>query len=286
MAVWVEDKDGGRADAVALGLAGGAGPFQWLPDLKRWYQADQDRKQIEKKEIFFTVSRPTRPPGKYKVIWDGKDNNGKQLAGGEYTITIEAAREHGTYQSIRKQVTLEGKPFTEELKGNVEIKSASIEYRRKPAAKVVTRLPVLEAAARPLRRRLNIRFAKLMRWLHIYLSMFSLAVVLFFSVTGITLNHPGLVLRAEPRAVARPREKSAASGCTRAGPGGREAADRCRPSHEVSKLEIVEHLRNTHSDPRGTWPTFGWTRANASSRSRARATRPTPSSTAKPAITG
>jgi hypothetical protein len=32
-------------------------------------------------------------------------------------------------------VVLEGKPFTEELKGNVEIKSASLEYRRKPAAK-------------------------------------------------------------------------------------------------------------------------------------------------------
>ena len=74
-------------------------------------------------------------PGKYKVIWDGKDNHGKQLAGGEYTITIEAAREHGTYQSIRKQVTLADKPFTEELKGNVEIKSATIEYRRKAPPK-------------------------------------------------------------------------------------------------------------------------------------------------------
>ena len=29
-----------------------------------------------------------------------------------------------------------------------------------------------------------------MRWLHIYLSVFSLAAILFFSVTGITLNHP------------------------------------------------------------------------------------------------
>ena len=29
-----------------------------------------------------------------------------------------------------------------------------------------------------------------MRWLHVYLSLFSLVVVLFFSVTGITLNHP------------------------------------------------------------------------------------------------
>ena len=28
------------------------------------------------------------------------------------------------------------------------------------------------------------------RWLHIYLSMFSFVAVLFFAVTGITLNHP------------------------------------------------------------------------------------------------
>ena len=74
-------------------------------------------------------------PGKYKVIWDGKDDRGKLLPSGEYTISIDAAREHGTYQSIRQQVILSDKPFTEELKGNVEIRSASIEYRRKAQAK-------------------------------------------------------------------------------------------------------------------------------------------------------
>ncbi len=31
------------------------------------------------------------------------------------------------------------------------------------------------------------------RWLHIYLSMFSFAALLFFAVTGITLNHPSWV---------------------------------------------------------------------------------------------
>jgi thiamine biosynthesis lipoprotein ApbE len=136
VAVWVEDKDGHAVRTLILWVSmGGAGPFQWLPDLKRWYQADEERKLAEKKEIFFSVSRPTRPPGKYKAIWDGKDNHGKQQPGGEYTITIEAAREHGTYQSIRKQVNLTGKPFREEMKGNVEIRSASIEYRRKAPAK-------------------------------------------------------------------------------------------------------------------------------------------------------
>ncbi len=33
------------------------------------------------------------------------------------------------------------------------------------------------------------RLAKFSRWLHIYLSMVSFAIVLFFSVTGLTLNH-------------------------------------------------------------------------------------------------
>jgi thiamine biosynthesis lipoprotein len=136
VAIWVEDGDGMPVRTLALWVSmGGSGPFQWLPDLKRWFKSEQDRKAAEKKEIFFTVSRPTRPPGKYKVIWDGKDNHGKQLPGGNYTITVEAAREHGTYQSMRKQITLSSKPFIEDLKGNVEIRSASIEYRRKAAAK-------------------------------------------------------------------------------------------------------------------------------------------------------
>jgi thiamine biosynthesis lipoprotein ApbE len=134
--VWVEDKDGNSVRTLNLWVSmGGAGPFQWMPDLKRWYVADQERKQRDKKELFFTIARPTRPPGKYKVIWDGKDDHKKPLPAGEYTIWIEAAREHGTYQDIRKKVNLADKPFTEELKGNVEIRSASIEYRRKAAPK-------------------------------------------------------------------------------------------------------------------------------------------------------
>ncbi len=136
VAVWVEDKDGNLVRTLNLWVSmGGAGPFQWMPDLKRWYVADLERKKRDKKDLFFTIARPTRPPGKYRVIWDGKDDHKRPLPAGEYTIWIEAAREHGTYQDIRKKVVLADKPFTEELKGNVEIRSASIEYRRKAAPK-------------------------------------------------------------------------------------------------------------------------------------------------------
>ena len=47
------------------------------------------------------------------------------------TVLIDAAREHGTYQNIRREVTIGGEPFRHDLAGGVELKSASIEYRRK-----------------------------------------------------------------------------------------------------------------------------------------------------------
>ena len=62
---------------------GGAGPFQWLPDLKRWYKCRPgSESRLTRKDMFFTIARPTRPPGKYKVIWDGKDDQGKPVPSG------------------------------------------------------------------------------------------------------------------------------------------------------------------------------------------------------------
>ena len=42
-------------------------------------------------------------------------------------------REHGTYQNMKLDVTVGGEPFTAEMKGGVEIKGATVEYRRKGA---------------------------------------------------------------------------------------------------------------------------------------------------------
>ena len=44
--------------------------------------------------------------------------------------------------------------------------------------------------AAPRVRPLRLRIYGWLRWVHIYLSMFSLLAILFFSLTGITLNHP------------------------------------------------------------------------------------------------
>jgi hypothetical protein len=85
-----------------------------------------------------------------------------------------------------------------------------------------------------------------MRWLHIYMSMFGLAAVLFFSVTGLTLNHPdwffaGAESRVEAEGQIDPKwlhlDTPAPSS------GEEQEPD---PSRGVAKLEVVEHLRGAH----------------------------------------
>ena len=56
----------------------------------------------DKKELLFTVARPTRPP-EIRGDLGRQGRRGKPVPAGEYTICVEAAREHGTYQSIRKK---------------------------------------------------------------------------------------------------------------------------------------------------------------------------------------
>ena len=82
-------------------------------------------------KLIGTISKPTRNPGVYKVAWDGRDDKGDLLQPGKYTLYIEAAREHGTYQLMKHAFELGGANFTEQLKGNTEISAASIKYSGK-----------------------------------------------------------------------------------------------------------------------------------------------------------
>ncbi len=74
------------------------------------------------------------------------------------------------------------------------------------------------------------RIAKFSRWLHIYLSMVSFAVVLFFSVTGLTLNHAewfqGKTYTSQ--------EKSKLTA----------AWVNVKDTNRIDKLNIVEYFRN------------------------------------------
>lgn len=86
---------------------------------------------MEENNNISSTSSATRSPGKYTLKWDGKDDKGKLVGQGTYTIFIEAAREHGTYQLIQQNMDFKGSPKQIVLKGNTEIASASLDYRKK-----------------------------------------------------------------------------------------------------------------------------------------------------------
>lgn len=76
------------------------------------------------------------------------------------------------------------------------------------------------------------RLANPLRWLHIYSSMFGLVAILFFSVTGLTLNHPSWTFGSLEK------EETQKGTVEKAWLGDAEK--------EPMKLEIVEHLRKQH----------------------------------------
>ncbi|MEZ2346366.1 PepSY-associated TM helix domain-containing protein [Terriglobus sp. RCC_193] len=77
--------------------------------------------------------------------------------------------------------------------------------------------------------RLRKQTAIVSRWLHIYLSMVSFAVVLFFAVTGLTLNHAEYFSHGEV-------VKNLS---------GSLSAKEMGPKEHPDTLAIVEHIRNT-----------------------------------------
>jgi hypothetical protein len=130
VAVWVDNREGKSVRTLCLWVrTTGRGP-RWIPDLRRWYRNEQERRRGGT-DLVATVSSATRMPGKYALVWDGKDDTGKPVEQGDYSIYLEAAREHGTYQLLRKDVTIGGKAFKHELEGNVEIRKATLEYRKR-----------------------------------------------------------------------------------------------------------------------------------------------------------
>jgi thiamine biosynthesis lipoprotein ApbE len=125
VAVWVEDSDHFPVRTLALWFQ----KPRWLPDLKSWYHADQVRNLAEGTDLSTTVSSATRSPGKYTLRWDGKDNAGKPVKPGKYTIFIEAAREHGTYGFMKQEINWDGKTAsTFTLPGNTEVAGATLDY--------------------------------------------------------------------------------------------------------------------------------------------------------------
>ncbi len=61
--------------------------------------------------------------------WDGKDQAGKPVRPGPYTVCIEVSREHGTYQIIRQPLAIGGAATHVDLPAGTEISAGTLDYQ-------------------------------------------------------------------------------------------------------------------------------------------------------------
>lgn len=126
VAVWIEDKDHYPVRTLAVLFE----KARWLNELHAWYRDDRLRAMSEGNEILNSVTSATRAPGKYSFKWDGKDNGGKLVKDGTYTVLVEAAREHGGYNLVRKEINFSGAPVQAELPAGGELGAVALDYHK------------------------------------------------------------------------------------------------------------------------------------------------------------
>ena len=126
VAVWIENESHAPVRTIALWF----GKYKYLNELRAWSREESMRSVSEDTHVMNSVSSATRPPGKYTFKWDGKDDFGNFVKAGKYTVMIEAAREHGTYQLMHQEIDFNSSPKQFQLPGDVEIESATLDYHK------------------------------------------------------------------------------------------------------------------------------------------------------------
>lgn len=122
VAIWIEDEQHKAVRRLALWYR----KPRWLPDLRSFSDA-----QRETPIDLMSIASATRSAGNYSLIWDGKNDQGEYVALGNYTVFIEAAREHGSYQLMKQTMKFDGKAKTQALAGNEEVSGANLVYKTK-----------------------------------------------------------------------------------------------------------------------------------------------------------
>ncbi len=120
-AIWIED-DAGKA-VRTLSVWGNAPKY--LKDLTDWWKIGKGETDLIK-----AVTRATRGPGKYELVWDGKDHMGNALPQGTYTVRVEVHREFGAHLRQSGKIECLDQPTSAKLKQNDETAETLVEFKK------------------------------------------------------------------------------------------------------------------------------------------------------------
>lgn len=128
VAVYVESVDGDAVRTIALWTQR---QIAWLRQLRHWYRSEVRRQRASGGNLVHTLTSPTRRPGTYTVVWDGRDNDGAYVEQGRYAVFIETIRENAGNHMVREEFDFGARPFESQVEPYASIADVVIEYRRK-----------------------------------------------------------------------------------------------------------------------------------------------------------
>jgi len=125
VAVWITDEDG---KLVRTLFHLGNRPRRFLDSNYVWWKGfNADGQGLEK---LVSITRPSRAPGKYSAVWDGKDDAGNAAPQGRYVINIEMSREHGGHSLQTIPLDIGKAPASGSAQGEGEAGPATARYGR------------------------------------------------------------------------------------------------------------------------------------------------------------
>ncbi len=122
VAVWIED---GSGRVVRTLTVWGNSP-KWIRELSDWWKIGKGDANLVK-----AVTRATRGPGKYQLAWDGKDDRGKPVGQGTYTVRVEVHREHGKHVRQTGKIECQAQEAKLTLQKNEETGATQVEFGKK-----------------------------------------------------------------------------------------------------------------------------------------------------------
>jgi hypothetical protein len=121
VAVWVEDSSGKLVRM--LGIWGNKSKY--YPDLSslwNFLKVKYDLKQ------FASVTRATRPAGKYELVWQGLDAANKPVPPGTYRVVVETNQERGTYAKESGTIVIGDTPASITLPATTNFEPVQVQY--------------------------------------------------------------------------------------------------------------------------------------------------------------
>jgi FAD:protein FMN transferase len=119
VAVWVDDASGN----LVRGLALWGNKSKYYGDLSTlWNHLHGNFDQLR------SVTRATRSPGRYDLVWDGLDNNKRPVPRGTYRITVETNQEHGSYAKQSGTIEIGDSPATITLPATRNFDAVTVRY--------------------------------------------------------------------------------------------------------------------------------------------------------------